>query len=164
MKKETVLEIEFQPVFDKWAWKITKQNEEILIRNEFIDKELNVECLRSPDFLFLTNKLFLRGDVKSQDDNISFCNQEEKALIEIKVKAINEKYGIKKRWRAKYGYCYYYINDIFEVCSYAETFSRIDNAKYETLNYFKTGEEALEYAKYMKKCSLEWHEKRDNNE
>lgn len=95
MKKETVLEIEFQPVFDKWAWKITKQNEEILIRNEFIDKELNVESLRSPDFLFLTNKLFLRGDVKSQDDNISFCNQEEKALIEIKVKAINEKYGIK---------------------------------------------------------------------
>lgn len=38
MGKKTVLEIEFQPVFDKWAWRITKQNEEILIRNEFIDK------------------------------------------------------------------------------------------------------------------------------
>ena len=30
MEKETVLEIEFQPVFDKWAWRITKQNDEIL--------------------------------------------------------------------------------------------------------------------------------------
>lgn len=28
MEKETVLEIEFMPVWDKWAWKITKQNEE----------------------------------------------------------------------------------------------------------------------------------------
>jgi len=35
---------------------------------------------------------------------------------------------------------------------------------YEALNYFKTEEEALEYVEYMKKCSLKWHEKRDNNE
>ena len=27
MEKENVLEIEFQPVFDKWAWRVTKQNE-----------------------------------------------------------------------------------------------------------------------------------------
>lgn len=160
MEKETILEIEFQPVFDKWAWKITKQNEEILERKEFLDKELNVESFCYPEFLSLKNKLYIRGSKKSLDDNISICNQEEKVLIEEKVKNINEKYGIKKRWRAKYGYCYYYINDIFEVCSYAETFSRIDNEKYETLNYFKTGEEALEYAKYMKQCSLEWNEKR----
>ena len=163
MEKETILEIEFQPVFDKWAWKITKQNEEILERKEFLDKELNVESFCYPEFLSLKNKLYIRGSEKSQDDNINICNQEENALIEDKVKAINKKYGIKKRWRAKYGYCYYYINDIFEVCSYAETFSRIDNAKYETLNYFKTGEEALEYAEYIKKCSLEWNEKRGQN-
>lgn len=161
MEKKTILEIEFQPVFEKWAWKITKQNEEILERNNFKDEELNVASSHSP--CFEESFLFVKGVSRSYDGIINICTSEEKTLIEEKVRAINEKYGIKKRWRAKYGYCYYYINDIFEVCSYAETFSRIDNAKYETLNYFKTGEEALEYAKYMKKCSLEWHEMRENN-
>ena len=28
-------------------------------------------------------------------------------------------------------------------------------------NYFKIEQEAQEYAEYMKKCSLEWHEERD---
>lgn len=101
MKKENVLEIEFQPVWDKWAWKITKQNEEILKRNNFKDEELNVKSFRYPEFFSLANKLFIKGSAKSRDDNISICNQEEKALIEEKVKAINEKYGIKKRWRAE---------------------------------------------------------------
>ena len=35
MEKETVLEIEFQPVFDKWAWRITKQDEEVFPRDDF---------------------------------------------------------------------------------------------------------------------------------
>ena len=164
MEKETVLEIEFQPVFDKWAWRITKQNEEILERNVFKDEELNVESLRSPDFLFLTNKLFLRVDVKSQDNNISICNQEEKALIEIKVKAINKKYGIKKRWRAENDETYYHINEHFEVDWFRDNRLPGTNKNYENCNYFRTKEEAEEYAEYIKKCSLEWHEKRENNE
>jgi hypothetical protein F3_00887 len=40
MEKETVLEIEFQPVFDKWAWRIIKQNEEVLKRDDFIDEKI----------------------------------------------------------------------------------------------------------------------------
>lgn len=43
MEKENVLEIEFQPVWDKWAWKITKQNEEILKRNNFKTEEEALE-------------------------------------------------------------------------------------------------------------------------
>ena len=164
MEKETVLEIEFQPVWDKWAWRITKQNEEILERNVFKDEELNVESLRSPDFLFLTNKLFLRGDVKSQDNNISICNQEEKALIEEKVKAINEKYGIKKRWRAEDDEVYFYINEHFEADWFRDNRMPGTNQNYENGNYFQTKEEAEEYAEYMKQKSLEWHEKRENNE
>ena len=163
MEKETVLEIEFQPVWDKWAWRITKQNEEILERNVFKDEELKVESLRSPDFLFLTNKLFLRGDVKSQDNNISICNQEEKALIEEKVKAINEKYGIKKRWRAEDDEVYFYINEHFEADWFRDNRMPGTNQNYENGNYFQTKEEAEEYAEYMKQKSLEWHEKRDNN-
>ena len=164
MEKETVLEIEFQPVFDKWAWRITKQNEEILERNVFKDEELNVESLRSPDFLFLTNKLFLRGDVKSQDNNISICNQEEKALIEEKVKAINEKYGIPKRWRADFGGEYCFIDDNFSIKWDRDKEYFVDNRKYENGNYFETKTEAEEYAEYMKQKSLEWNEKRGRDE
>jgi len=69
-----------------------------------------------------------------------------------------------KKWRAKYGYRYYYIDNIFEINTYVETFSRIDNEMYEALNYFKTEKEAREYMEYMKKCSLEWHEKRGRDE
>lgn len=29
MEKEKVLEIEFMPVWDKWAWRITKQDEDV---------------------------------------------------------------------------------------------------------------------------------------
>ena len=129
----------------------------------FLNEELNVESLRSPDFLFLTNKLFLRGDVKSQDNNISICNQEEKALIEEKVKAINEKYGIKKRWRAEDDEVYFYINEHFEADWFRDNRMPGTNQNYENGNYFQTKEEAEEYAEYMKQKSLEWHEKRDNN-
>ena len=164
MEKENVLEIEFQPVFDKWAWIVVKQNEEILIRNEFIDKELNVESFRSPEFFPLKNKLFIRGCAKSWDDNISICSQEEKTLIEEKVKAINEKYGIKKRWREKYNEIYCYIDEFFEIKTAYERETEKDNERYKVGNYFEIGKEAQEYAEYMRQKSLEWHEKRDNNE
>ena len=164
MEKENVLEIEFQPVFDKWAWIVVKQNEEILIRNEFIDKELNVESFRSPEFFPLKNKLFIRGCAKSWDDNISICSQEEKTLIEEKVKAINEKYGIAKRWRAnKYAH-YHFLGNVFEIQESVEMGFVEDIERYQDGNYFRTKEEAEEYRDYIKKCSLEWHEMRDNNE
>ena len=164
MEKETVLEIEFQPVFDKWAWRITKQNEEILKRNNFKDEELNVESFRSPEFLSLKNKLFIRGNEKRWDDNISICNQEEKALIEEKVKAINEKYGIKKRWRAdKYKY-YHFLGNVFEICESVEMGFVEDIERYRDGNYFRTKEEAEEYRDYIVKKSLEWHEMRENND
>lgn len=161
MEKETVLEIEFIPVWDKWAWRITKQDEEILKRNEFIDKELNVESFRSPEFLLLKNKLFIRGSSKRCDDNISICSQEEKALIEEKVKTINEKYGIKKRWRAEEDNEYYYIDSEFSIRCDNDNYVIPDNNKYMNGNYFRTKEQAEEYAEYMRQKSLEWHEKRE---
>mgnify|MGYP000846543020 CR=1 FL=1 len=42
MEKEKVLEIEFMPVWDKWAWRIIKQNEEVLKRDNFIDEKIEV--------------------------------------------------------------------------------------------------------------------------
>lgn len=166
MEKEKVLEIEFQPVWDKWAWRITKQNEEILKRNNFKDEELNVESFESQEFRKMGTKsvLFIRGYSKKGDNDIQICTTEEKALIEEKVKAINEKYGIKKRWRAENGKIYYYMNEFFEITWIRENHNRFSNKKYEGGNHFKTQEEAEEYVEYMKKKSLEWHEKRDENE
>ena len=92
------------------------------------------------------------------------CTIEEKALIEEKVKAINEKYGVKKRWRAKRGGYFYYINCFFKPEQSIEFFFEEDDDIYKSGNYFETAEEVEEYAEYMKQKSLEWHEKRENNE
>lgn len=165
MEKETVLEIEFTPVFDKWAWKITKQNEEVLARDVFLDKEIGVMSDGgSPDFVKDTNYLFIRNFSKTEDNKINICSSEEKALIEGKMKAINEKYGITKRWRAEYGKIYYYIDSVLDISISIEYHYALSNVCYERGNYFRTKEEAEEYAEYMRKKSLEWHEKRDNNE
>ena len=166
MEKENVLEIEFKELWDNnFAWRVTKQNEEILGRNVFKDEELNVESFESPEFRKAESKLFIKGYVRTYDHNIQICTAEEKALIEEKVKAINEKYGIKKRWRAENeGYYYYIHSDYFLTVFAIDHRFTDDNNRYEAGNYFNTGKEAKEYKEYMKKCSLEWHEKRGNNE
>ena len=97
------------------------------------------------------------------DDKINICTTEEKEIIERKVKAINEKYGIKKRWRAEDDEVYFYINEHFEADWFRDNRMPGTNQNYENGNYFQTKEEAEEYAEYMKQKSLEWHEKRDNN-
>ena len=164
MEKETVLEIEFQPVFDKWAWRITKQNVDILKRGRLRDEELKVYSVVMPRYFKKDDKLAIWGEDCDAYKDINICSTEEKAMIEEKVKAINEKYGIKKRWRAEYGNTYYYITSIFDIVTSKEYNYEIDDECYKVGNYFETKEEALEYVKYMKKKSLEWHEKRDNNE
>ena len=70
----------------------------------------------------------------------------------------------KKRWRAESKEIYFFINDYCEITSDNDFFRDEDDARYYFGNYFETEQEAQEYAEYMKKCSLEWHEKRDNNE
>ena len=166
MEKENVLEIEFKELWDNnFAWRVTKQNEEILGRNVFKDEELNVESFESPEFRKAESKLFIKGYVRTYDHNIQICTAEEKALIEEKVKAINEKYGIKKRWRAEEDNEYYYIDSEFSIRSDNDNYVIPDNNKYMNGNYFRTKEQAEEYAEYMKQKSLEWHEKRcENNE
>ena len=162
MEKKTILEIEFQPVFEKWAWKITKQNEEILERNNFKDEELNVASSHSP--CFEESFLFVKGVSRCYDGIINICTSEEKKLIEEKVKAINEKYGIVKRWRGKYNEIYCYIDEFFEIKTAYERETEKDNEIYKVGNYFGIGKEVKEYAEYMKQKSLEWHEKRGRDE
>ena len=49
MEKETVLEIEFQTIFDKWGWRVIKQNEVILKRGVFRDSDIDVVSCSFPD-------------------------------------------------------------------------------------------------------------------
>lgn len=160
MVKETVLEIEFQPVFDKWAWRISKQDEDILPRGIFEDKNLKVATDYKPEYKKEINYLYVKGVFSEHDNDIDICSTEEKALLEEKVKAINEKYGIKKRWRANFGGEYCFIDDNFSIKWDRDKEYFVDNRKYENGNYFETKTEAEEYAEYMKQKSLEWNERK----
>ena len=149
MKKETVLEIEFTPVWDKWAWRVTKNK---------LDPGFEFEYLKN------SNANIIRLNFGFVIDDRYLINDSEKEKLEKSIKAINEKYGIKKRWRGKYNEIYCYIDEFFEIKTVYERETEKDNERYKVGNYFEIGKEAQGYAEYMKKCSLEWHEKRDNNE
>lgn len=149
MEKETVLEIEFQPVWDKWAWRVTKNK---------LDPGFEFEYLKN------SNANIIRLNFGFVIDDRYLINDSEKEKLEKSIKAINEKYGIKKRWRGKYNEIYCYIDEFFEIKTVYERETEKDNERYKVGNYFEIGKETLEYAEYMKQKILEWHEKRGNNE
>ena len=164
MEKENVLEIEYQEVFDKLAVRIKYQNFEVLKRGEFEDRGIGVVSFNNPCYLsYPYNQLHLKGKFKIDDDFIFTVTKEEFENIKNMVEKINEKYGIKKRWRAENGKFYYYIDSVLDISISKEGHYNLDNVCYERGNYFRTKEEAEEYQEYMKQCSLEWHEKRENN-
>ena len=166
MEREDVLELKIVDTLiteDGIDYIICKlsQNTEVLKRG------LNTEYSKSfeyPGWNIRKKRLYTLGVVKKYDNLPFAVPTSDIELLKEKVKAINEKYVIKKRWRAKRGGYFYYIDFLFEPERTIETFVEGDDAIYKSGNYFETKEEALEYAEYMKKCSLEWHEKRDRDE
>ena len=156
MEKENVLEIEVKEVWDnKFAWRVTKNKLH----------ELGIPIQRGVGNYTIIN---LNDDDDDDDDYIINTNNLIKEQIKNKlenfVKQINEKYGIKKRWRAEKGGVYYCITEPFGITWYIDSYTDASNKKYKNGNYFKTEAEVLEYAEYMKQKSLEWHEKREKNE
>ena len=97
MIKDNVLEIEFMPVFDKWAWRITKQDEKVLKFGCFTDYKIGVAStpMIRPSFVKINNFLFLKAYVLDEG-TVNVCDDEIKSKIEEKVRAVNEKYGIEK--------------------------------------------------------------------
>lgn len=154
MEKETILEIEFKQVWDKWAWRIVKQDENILKRGIFKDDEIRVMSSSCP-CLCLDHFLYIKGMDSLHDDDYFFCIDEEKTIIEQKVKAINEKYGKQKRWRAEYAKCYFYIRSFGEIYVEVETRDMKDNKHYECGNYFQTHEQAEKALEKIKKVYQE---------
>lgn len=153
--KEDVLKVEFERVFDKWGCKIVYQNFDVLGRFKFRDKDINVSSLFSIEYNKDKDIFYILGNNEKEDDRIIIVNDKEKEIIENKVKLINEKYGIKKRWRAKEGDIYFFIlNGIFTVGKVRESGTYIDNTRYKLGNYFRTKELAEEKVKEIKELLL----------
>ncbi len=139
-KYETVLEIEYEKVFDEYAVRISKQNEDILQRGKFEDTELNVYSKYCFDLE--SSNLFLRGICDNKDNKSILVCEENLEIIKTKVKLINEKYRILKRWRANKDKMYYYIDSRAKIDTLVEYFDEGDDARYSYGNYFKTKEDA----------------------
>lgn len=138
MEKEKVLEIEAQEVFDRVAIRIKYQNFEVLKRGEFEDRGIGVVSFNNSCYLPSPyNQLHLKGKSKIEDNSIFTVAKEEFKNIKNMVEAINEKYGIPKRWRAEENDCYYTIFG-----ENIEKKSLADDKFYNLGNYFKTKEEA----------------------
>lgn len=140
MIKENVLKIEHQPVFDKYAVRITYQNEEILKRGEFED--CGIRSLSSPDYSKQDNIFYILGLNSCLDNDILIVNDRELQYIYEKVNEVNEKYGIVKRWRAGKKERYYFIDRDFFAHEDIEENTHADNQRYNIGNYFQTYEKA----------------------
>ena len=124
MEKEKVLEIEFQKVWDKWAWKITKNNLDFKnTGGEIISEGVKIICSDKESLYLFDNWL-----VESEIENF--------------VKYINSTYGIQKRWRGKRSDKYFSIFGDSEISETTDNYFPEDQRRYEWGNYFKTLEEA----------------------
>ena len=96
--KEDVLKVEFERIFDKWGMRIVYQDS-ILKRGMFIDSDIKVSSNYEIEYYKTNNWLYILGKYTDEDNKIIIVDDEEKKIIEHKVKLVNEKYGIEKRWR-----------------------------------------------------------------
>ena len=151
--REDVLKIEFQPVFDKWAWKVTKNKLDPGFEFEYL-KNGNANIIRL-NFGFVIDERYL-------------INDSEKEKLEKSIKAINEKYGILKRWRAEKNGKYYFveIEQNANIILTVESSDLLDDERYKSGNYFQTREHAEKYLSDLKEFNAKWHEENgaDGNE
>ena len=132
MEKEKVLEIEFQKVWDMWAWKMTK-NEGYKEADGCV--AVNIE----KKTLYHFNSFYNCWDEIKENSLISTKLKED---IEKIVELINEKHGIPKRWRGKRSDKYFTIFGDNEISETTDNYFPEDQRRYEWGNYFKTLEEA----------------------
>ena len=148
--EKKLFEIEFQKVWNKWAWRVTKCN--LLLKdnsffiNGYVNLLLNVGYNQDEYIIFLNRDSEGIGEFQLIDD-------EEKEQIETLVDKINEIFEIEKGWRAEEDEEYFYIGSGGQVWSTDETFSEEDEDNYELGNYFKTYKEAKKVID-----SKEWQE------
>lgn len=134
MEKEKVLKFKIIKINDFGIAGVLEQNTKILKRST--DTEYS-RGYNFPTWDFINKILYTYGDEKY--DNLIFTvPKEDFDLFLNKINSINEKYGIRKRWRAEEGEYYYYISldfGIIKTKSYSN--DDFDNQRYELGNYFK---------------------------
>lgn len=147
--EKKLFEIEFQKVWNKWAWRVTKCN--LLLK----DNRLNISGYTNL-FQDVSNNdefaIFLNSNSNGIKES-ELINEEEKNKIETLVDKINEIFEIEKGWRAEEDEKYFYIGSGGQAWSVGEEFCDEDNDNYELGNYFQTKEEAQKVVN-----SKEWQE------
>lgn len=133
MEKEKVLEIEITKINNDWSAITIKK-----IKKDFGNNDLFEWINIGGNYLY-DGKIFINRIYP----HIPFLIRNEiiEHLKDI-VNAINEKYGIPKRWRAKEGEEYYFLDGKCEIWNTNEIKKKIDDVFFEQGNYFKTKEEA----------------------
>lgn len=139
MEKENVLEIEFQKVWDMWAWRVIKCKLEMK-DNEFF-REANTKLMLKVGYKIDEYIICTEANHKGVGEHELITN-EEKECIENFVNLVNQKYGIIKRWRADNDEVFYFIESYGKINCISDVRSESDTRKYKLGNYFKTKEEA----------------------
>ena len=137
MEKEKVLEIEFKEVWDMWAWQITK-NKLKMEDNEFFIGN-NTKLMLKVGYQIDEYIICIEDNYKNIGE-FELITNEQKKCIENFVDLVNQKYGITKIWRAKFGKNYYYIDNFGMVNCSIDIYSAVDDIRYNLGNYFETKE------------------------
>ena len=166
MEKENVLEIEILKINDEWSvGYITYQNEEVLKREIFVDTKLEVYSNDNPTYYYPSDILYILGRMKSGDKTPFIIPNNCLDKLKEKVRLINEKYGISKRWRAERGGKYHYIDNCGYISESHENSSFFDNERYKEGNYFKTKELSIKcWRNYIKPAFKKFWEEEAKNE
>lgn len=147
MEKEKVLEVEFQEVFDKVAWRIVYHNKEAIIKNKFEDGGLGFTSVKTP--VAYPSKFVLYNSGEIDDSGIGIMSKEASEKFKDIVREVNEEYGIPKKWRANIGEVYYYIDSDGSIIAKEECGTTTDERRHKFGNYAKTKKE-LEFEKLEK--------------
>ena len=91
MKKEKVLEIEFQKVWDMWAWRVIKNKLEMKDNEFFIDA--NTKLMLKVGYQIDEYIICTEANYKGVGEYELITNK-EKECIENVVNLVNQKYGI----------------------------------------------------------------------
>lgn len=163
MEKEEVLKLNYVMINDDYTIAtITYQNYEILKRYSFNDNELGIKSFILPDFIHST--LYIGGCNSALDNRPIIIPNEDLQFVKEKVKKINEKYGIAKKWRPNMDDDYYTIcfDCISNVGLNIWGGDRIDNLNLSKNLIFKTRKEAQFVANKMLENIDKWREEYQN--
>ncbi|WP_335969223.1 hypothetical protein [Fusobacterium polymorphum] len=139
MEKENVLEIEFQKVWDKWAWQVIKCKLEMKDNEFFI--EANTKLMLKVGYRIDEYIICTEANYKGVGEYKLITN-EEKECIENFVNLVNQKYGIPKRFKPENCEEYYFILSDGYVISKLNYMTTEDKSRYDLGNCFETEEEA----------------------